>query len=65
VRLEPGMRVRCVDDSAVSWALTAGRNYTVESAGNEFIQLYETDGMTFDRSRFKPVVRVKMGRAAI
>ena len=64
-----GTRVRCVDNSSVFWALTVGREYVVKVKGarNDFVYLFAddegADPFGYRHQRFKPVVRVPMGRA--
>lgn len=60
--LEPGMRVRCVDAGATRRNLVQGEEYTVCDGGSEFVALKGIGGL-FCVSRFKPIVRVNMGRA--
>ena len=61
--LEPGMRVRCVTPDCGGY-LATDVNYTVQSLsrGNRYVYLCEVSG-NWQISRFKPIVRVKMGRA--
>lgn len=63
MRLEPGMRVRCVDNNGMAFGLTVGQVYTISRCEEDFVWLQEcTPYGGFMLSRFKPIVRVKMGR---
>lgn len=60
---EPGQRVRCVNND-YRWTshLVVGGEYKVLEGGECYLKL--EDGKLYFKERFKPIVRVKMGRAA-
>ena len=60
IRLEPGMRVRCVEQGGfLGLSIRKGRNYTVSSVDRGWVSVSEFPNYNFNPSRFKPVVRVK------
>ena len=62
-----GTRVRCVDGGGPFVPLTAGENYTVRvwtDAPVPGVVVAEVPGRYYAH-RFKPVVRVKMGRCVV
>lgn len=63
MQLEPGMRVRCAVPDLCRYLATGGE-YTVKELlnDNRYVYLREIYG-SWQASRFKPIVRVKMGRA--
>lgn len=65
MKLEPGMRVRSVDNKGgFGDALEVGREYRVDL--QDKLGMVKLDGFasfSFVPHRFKPIVRVKMGRA--
>lgn len=58
MKLEPGMRVRCVDDECNWCTLVKGAEYVVSDVGQFYVRVEGSD-FQWLRSRFKPVVRVK------
>lgn len=64
MQLEPGMRVRCVKAGG-NTAIFTGHEYEIKEAdrSNTFLRVRGSPQLYFVW-RFKPIVRVKMGRAA-
>lgn len=55
-----GMRLRCVDNRGVEWALNKGQTCNVVSCTPGFVWVDESPCVFgFAQSRFKPIVRVK------
>jgi len=70
IQLEPGMRVRCVDNrSGFGELLEPGREYRVISFEHgSRVDLVEIDACSFAKfavTRFKPIVRVKANSARL
>ena len=67
MQLEPGMRVRCVDAGGMPRPrLTRGREYELTRVRNIYVGVIDDNGENsggWFKERFKPIVRVKMGRA--
>lgn len=66
-QFEPGMRVRCVDARNFR-CLSEGKEYKVHATytahDGAVVRIHRIWGLLFYANRFKPIVRVKMGRAA-
>lgn len=61
MRLEPGMRVRCVDGYS-SNRLTRGKEYMLTRVRTKYVGVVDDNGEDSDGwlvERFKPIVRVK------
>lgn len=69
MKFEPGQRVRCIDDKHVQDVLRNGREYTIAIHSSwDLVTLRDVVlpapyAAGLRRYRFKPIVRVKMGRA--
>lgn len=65
MQLEAGMRVRCTDNwGGFGDVLQIGREYQVSGRDRSgLVLLNEFPTFGFVPARFKPIVRVKMGRA--
>lgn len=57
MRLEPGMRVRCVDAGS-NCLIVTGRDYVVAARQNDMVRVNQW-GVWYPIERFKPIVRVK------
>lgn len=64
MQLEPGMRVRCVRHYGASGRLSQGAEYVVSKRDGEYVALEGGTALPgWHYTRFKPIVRVKMGRS--
>lgn len=62
MKLEPGMRVRCVDANYTR--LHEGREYTIESTVDDYVTV-GVETTLRHASRFKPIIRVKAKSAPV